>query len=376
MESSDRKSSLERICVSDFVWRNELSRICAPLFEVAMPKEHRTEQSAESLRKWLESTDTLSTGAWPRLWWNGNDAAALRERALAVDGFPDRMGSTSEGLLNDPVLFVDEPAWHHSQQAPLIQLASAAWLLDDPRLVSMTTRLLDRAASAETWVASEHQSMPCDYCVANVGATFAIVHDLLADRLTDEQVSRYGGAVREKCLDPFLVVCRDRSENWAQRDCTNSWRIMTCGDTGLAVLGSNASGDDLPELLAYAIEGVIDILDTIPEDGAFIEEPHSFVAKISVGLRFFEALRQRGVDSEQWLNHPKLKSVTDYILHLSEPDGGTFDNIDNTLVWSPTERATMLLLASHQSRVDLASLARRGDVETVMQVVWDTGSPS
>jgi hypothetical protein len=341
-----------------------------------MPKQRRTEQSAESLRKWLESTNTLSTGGWPRLWWNGNDAAALRERALAVDGFSDRMRTTSERILNDPVLFADEPAWHHSQQAPLIQLATAAWLLDDPRLVSMTTRLLDRAASAETWVASDHQPMLCDHCVANIGATFAIVHDLLADRLTDEQVSRYGVAVREKCLDPFLAVCRDRSVNRAQRDCTNNWRIMTCGDSGLAALGTNASGDDLLELLAYAIEGVVDTLDTIQEDGDFVEEPHSFVAALSMGLRFLEALRQRGVDSEQWLNHPKLKLVADYVLHVTEPDGGTFDNLDNAPVWSPTERATMLLLASHQNRTDLATFARCGDVETVTQVAWDTGLPS
>ena len=330
-----------------------------------------THSASELTRAWGAAAPAHSLGPWPRLFWRESDVNALRERALATPGFADHMRRRADEILADPDVFASEPAWHHRHQGPIRDLATAAWLFEEERLASMSSRLLDRAASAETWVAPVHEPMVCDHVAANVGATFALSMDLLSTWLTDDHIQRYRAAAREKCLDPFLRACRGRETPWARRDCVSNWRIMTCGDAGLAGLGTAHEEDDLNEILAHAVEGVVDILGTIPEDGDYVEGPHYFVATLGMGLRFLRALCRLRPDVERHLHHPRLAGVADYLLHVTEPDGRVFDYFDNGLDWSADERATMLLLAAMQRRGDLAQLARSGDTVSLTHLVWD-----
>jgi len=338
-----------------------------PMAEVSRDP-HAQEQL---MAAWRANPLAKPSDVWPRLFWTQEEAAELRDRARRVPGFVEGARKAADAVIRDPKVFAAEPAWHHSQQHPILVLATAAWLTEEERLVSLATRLMDRAASAEGWVAPVHKPMRCDHVAANVGATLARAMDLLAGRLTDDHVRRYREAVREKCLDPFLAASRGRSEWWAKRECVSNWRIMTCGDAGLAALGTCGDEDDLEELLAYATEGVVDILNTIPEDGDFVEGPHYFVATLGMGLRYLVALGRLWPDAPKYLNHPRLQRVGDYLLHVTEPDGAAFNYFDNGLGWGADERATMLLLAREQRRGDLAQLARRGEVSTIPQLAWD-----
>ena len=324
-----------------------------------------------TLARWADAPPAIVKDR-PRLFWAAADDAALRERALADGSFVARSRQSANTTIDDASVFADEPAWHFTQQTSIGELAAAAWLFQEPRLASLTTRLLDRAASAEKWVAPVHEPMACDHVAANIGATFATTLDLLADALTEEQLHRYGDAVAAKCLDPFLETCRERSVFWAQRDCPGNWRMMTCGDAGLAALGAPGIDEERRnEILAYALEGVVDILDTIPPDGDFVEGPHYFMATLGMGLRYLVALSRIDPDAARYLAHPRLRVVADYVLHVTEPDGGTYDYFDNSVAWSPRERATMLLLADRLRRPDLAGLGRAGGRETVLHFAWD-----
>lgn len=323
------------------------------------------------LASWKRVPFSKPPQMWPRLFWTQGEVASLRERARSAPGLVERVRTAARKVIDDPDIFAKEPPWHHNQQGAILTLARAAWLTGEERLASLASRLMDRAASAETWVAPVHQPMRCDHCAANTGATIARALDLLAGRLTEDHLRRYREAVREKCLGPFLASCRDRREFWAKRDCVSNWRIMTCGDTGLAALGTAFDGADLPEILAYATEGVVDLLDTIPEDGDYVEGPHYFIATLGMGLRYLLALRRLWPDADEFLRHPRLARVADYVLHVTEPDGEVFNYFDNGPAWGAEERATMLLLAATNQRGDLAHLARGGVIETVAQIAWD-----
>ena len=320
------------------------------------------------LSTWRTTPRTEPFGPWPRLFWTAEESDRLR---AAMASEKDRIRARADEVIADPDVFASEPAWHYRHQAPMLDLATAAWIAQEERLVSLATRLIDRAASTEDWVAAVHKPMECDHVAANVGATVARCMDLLAGRLTDDHIRRYREAIREKCLDPFLSVCRNRSEWWAKRDCPSNWRIMTCGDAGLAALGTLSDEDDADEILAYATEGVLDILDTIPEDGDFVEGPHYFLGTLGMGLRYLLALSRIRPEAADWLRHPKLEKVGQYLIHTTTPGGETFNYFDNGLTWSDLERAYMLLLARTQKRPELAALGRDSDPLCVEQVAFD-----
>ncbi len=314
---------------------------------------------------------SLHLDSRPRLFWTDDDDAELRGWAMNVDGLAERTRHLADEILADSAVFASEPAWHFAHQRQIRDLSFAAWLLEEERAASMASRLLDRAASAESWVAAVHRPMICDHVAANVGATFAVCMDLLSGWLTENDVERYEEAVAEKCLDPFLIAANERTTHWSKRDAVTNWRIMTCGEAGLAALGCGGGHERLDEILALAVEGVVDILDTIPEDGDYVEGPHYFVATLGMGLRFITALAKYRPDVEQYLQHPRLANVADYLIHVTEPDGDTFNYFDNGLGWSADERATMLLMARTFGRGDLAALGRTGEIGSLLQLVLD-----
>jgi hypothetical protein len=338
-----------------------------------MTPDFPLDHSAKALLKTLRTVTLLPpSSAWPRLFADANDMDAIRERTRMIDDLGDQLVARAENVIQDADVFASEPAWNFRHQSAVLTLATAAWFTGEERLVSLTTRVMDRAASAEDWVAEENKPMACDHVAANVGAMFAQCMDLLAGRLTNDHIARYREAVREKCLNPFLDACRTRDPSWSKRDCPSNWRIMTCGDAGLAALGMVDNDADIAEILAYSVEGVVDILNQIPENGDFAEGPGHFVSALWMGLRFLSALSRRWPQASGWVNHSRLDATCDYLQHVTMPDGSVFNYFDNSDRWDAEQRACMLLMAHMCGRNDIAVLARGGDIESVNQFIFDS----
>ncbi len=265
----------------------------------------------------------LPENGWPRLWWTESESDELRARAERINGFAEYVRANAEATINDPTVFASEPAWHPRQQAAVYNLAIAAWYLREPRLVSLTTRLLDRATSAESWVMPAHAPMLHDHCASNVGATIAASLDLLAGMLTDDQIIRYTTAVREKCLETFLAACRERSAFWSQRGNVSDWRVMTCGDAGTAALGvCTVDDDDIAEILAYATEGVVDVPKSA---NASAPSAHH------LGGRYLAALGRYLPDEVERLQVTLFVSTTDFAIDLAKPESSVYDVDGNVL---------------------------------------------
>ncbi len=265
----------------------------------------------------------LSGNDWPRLWWSKSESDELRTRAARITGFTERVRADAEATINDPTVFASEPAWHPRQQSAVYSLAVAAWYLREPRLVSLTTRLLDRAASAESWVVSAHTSMLHDHCASNVGATIAASLDLLAGTLTDDQINRYTTAIREKCLDTFLTACRERSAFWSRQGNASDWRIMTCGDAGTAALGVCTEEDaDVGEILAYGSEGVVDVLKTATT---------STQGARRVGMRYLAALDRYLPNETSRLHVAHFVNTPDFTIDFAKPESSVYD-VDGNVI--------------------------------------------
>ncbi|HOF61186.1 MAG TPA: hypothetical protein PK251_09970 [Candidatus Latescibacteria bacterium] len=163
----------------------------------------------------------------PRLWWSTDEASQMRSRLLRDNRYAESVEVHAESVIRDPDVFAREPAWHVSQCEPLLSLAYAAWLFQRERYASLASRLMDRAASAESWDAPEEFS-PKPVAVA---LTLAKAIDLLAAFTTDDQLERYDIAAREKCFARLPGILKSRGM-------TDQERMVWCSDSACAALGT------------------------------------------------------------------------------------------------------------------------------------------
>jgi hypothetical protein len=242
--------------------------------------------------------------------------------------------------------------------------------------------LLRLFAEAPTWVSHVHKSgvdptrmMRCDHCAANTAAAMVLGMQALGPALSAENEAFLAQRIQELCLRPFLVSCLERSEHWSKRDYRRNWRIMTCGDAGVAILALC----NLPEreaLVAAALEGVADVLDAVPPEGDWEEGVGYWTATLYYGLRFALALRRASTGRLDLFQHPALVATCEYLTHVTLPDGSVFNYADN----GPAIRPTPLYLLARETRVDhLAWTARRMGHQSFWDMLFDDpalpGSP-
>jgi len=259
---------------------------------------------------WTSSPLPTANRTWPRLLWTSEASDAARSRVKTNPALAVRIRAEADHAIDDPGVFASEPAWHSSQQTAILKLARAAWLTEEERMVSLATRLIDRAASAETWIEDATALPFCDTAAASTAGTIARAMDLLAGRLTDNHIGRYSEAVREKCLGPFLAASRERITPWSEPGGNDASRITVCGHVGLAALGMCCAEDaDLPEILAYATEGVVDVLQSSAHEG-------SGSTTELVALRYLLALAKIWPQANELLGPFGAEATDDVLLDL------------------------------------------------------------
>ena len=301
----------------------------------------------------------------PGLLFGSPELERLRLRAAEHPALAEEVMRGAQEIVESGDLST-EPEPYYASLAPLDTLTSALMLEPSEEIAAHTVALLKAVAEAPTWVCHVHGGMRCDHCAANTAAAIARVVDVLGSSLPADVEEIVVQRTWELCVGPFLEVCRDRSVFWAQREHPFNWRIMTCGETGLAAIGL-----PVPERLAaveFALEGVADILDRVPEDGDWEEGPGYWAATLFHGLRFAVALRRRTGGRVDLFQHPALVRTAEYFTAVTLADGSVFNYADN----QPRINPTPLHLLAGQLRVGhLAWTARRMGHESVWDLLFD-----
>ena len=306
----------------------------------------------------------------PSLLFTNEELKDARTRAEENSSFPDAVLEAAERALADPdLLSVSEPYYSLGK---LEYLVSGQLLRPDSRFEEGILNLLRAFCEAERWVAHVHGNMKCDHASANTAAAMAIALDALGDSLSPQDEQEITEGIYERCLRLFLQACEGRSEFWAQRDHPFNWRIMTCGEAGLAALGLG----EMPErqrIIEFALEGVCDILDRLPPEGDFEEGPSYWSGTLLLGLRFGLALRRATDGRADLFQHPGMKATTEFFTHVTLPDGSVFNFGDNSTRMGPT---ALHLLARETGETHLARTARKMGLESIWDYLFDDPSLS
>ena len=142
---------------------------------------------------------------------------------------------------------------------------------------------------------------------------------------------------------------------------------MTCGEGGLAALGLRGI-PDRDRMVAFALEGVADVLDRVPSEGDWEEGPGYWSSSLRWGLRFALAL-QRSMNSRVNLfEHPSLQKTSDYFIHVTQPDGTVFNYADCRPRAIPTG---LHLLARETRHAGLAWTVRKMGHDSFWDLLFD-----
>ena len=121
-------------------------------------------------------------------------------------------------------------------------------------------------------------------------------------------------------------------------------------------------------MVAWALEGVADVLDAVPEEGDWEEGVGYWTATLYFGLRYALALRRASEERIDLFRHPALVATCEYLTHMTLPDGTVFNYADNGPVISPTP---LHLLARETRVAHLAWTARRMGYHGLWDLLFD-----
>ena len=258
----------------------------------------------------------------------------VKARTKAKENYPElcqRIHAAADCLLQKPELFTLEGEPYYSLP-DLAQLIEAQLLQPDERFAKAILNLMRCFAEAPSWVATVHKhrnpNRKCDHCSPNTAAAMILAMEALGPALDTSDENFFTSIIYERCLRPFLEVCESRSDFWAQRDHRFNQRMMVCGEAGLAAIGLKQIPDK-DKIIAFALEGVSDMLDNLPEEGDFEDGPGYWGGVLYFGTRFARALRYTTGGRIDLFQHPRLLATANYFTHMTLPDGSVFNYSDN-----------------------------------------------
>lgn len=305
----------------------------------------------------------------PRLLFGTDEVKTLRRRA-EDRGVTERLDARCRRLLDTPAGVVRQmSARGQSQEA---ETMASAYLLTGKASYADWARERVRALLAlETWKAPVHSNKHCDHVMTNVAAHLAMTHDLLGDAYSASETDGLTQGMRRLHFEPFLAGTRDRAEWWMRADCESNWKIMCCGESGLAICGFVDRWDDAPEALGIAAQGVVEILNMIPPDGDWPEGVGYWFATLWMGLRYAKALHRLTGGEIDLFQHPRLAVTGDFAMMMVSPAGRVFNFNDNRPALGAPSAEALLMLGSENGRGDWMYAARMFPADSLLYLLWD-----
>ena len=328
---------------------------------------HTFDSLVDSLQQGLAEPVTR-----PGLLYSEQELGQARERLKSQPELARRIEAEADAVVgNDDVMAGIEIL--HVHRTNLDKVVEAQLVQPRQTYEEMILLLLRAYADAPHrpgWVARVHISqMPeiqCDHCCANTAASMALAMEALGPSLAPEDERYFTDRIYQQCLRHFLKHCEDRSIFWATREERWNWRIMTCGDAGLAALALRGiPGRD--RVVEFAMEGVADILDRVPVEGDWEEGASYWTGTLYMGLRFALALRNLTEGRVDLFQHPVLAATGDFLADVM-PAGPVFNYADCGDNLSPT---VLHLLARERRLSHLAGAARGNGYGGFMDLLYD-----
>lgn len=264
--------------------------------------------------------------------------------------------ASARALVNDTAAWSQIDTTPYYDSGNFITLYDAAALSGDSALRDAVCRLIERMLAVDSWVVPVHYPMTYDHCTANVASQISFALDRIGQNLPPGQLSDFRKRLREKFLPKFVNTWENELDPWSKRDYVENWKIMTCGETGIAVLYCWDGSDLCKRALRGCVEGVLQVLATVPVTGEYQEGFGYWLHTMAYGLKFAIALRQASNGQIDLFAHPRLNVTADFLLSLVRPDTSVYSWGDNH---STLPAAEMTMLGAQLKRGDILFMTRQ-----------------
>ena len=306
----------------------------------------------------------------PRLLFGIEDLSDLRERARRNDGMLGRIRQSCDELLKTAAGTPNElQAYVSGSEAET--MANGFVLTGEAAYADWAKERVFAQLELNTWFAPVHVGgcRVFDHCMANVAAQVAITLDFLGEHFSTDETRQVADRMRGMFLEPFLDGTGEEPEWWFRPDCESNWKVMTCGDSGLALCGFLELWPGSSEALGRATRGVIATLDAVPPEGDWPEGVNYWFGTLRLGLRLARALRRLSEGTIDLFQHPALKATGDFATMLTTPSGAIYNFNDNRPQFGGSEALAML--AVEHRRQDWMHIARMTPTDSALFLACD-----
>ena len=300
----------------------------------------------------------------PRVLFDAADVMAIRERAAARPEMLASVRAFADKMLATPSDEVDTLQSYISG-AHAFMMAEAFLLTQNEAYAQWVKKRIAALLVLDTWRAPVHGTMVCDHCMGNIAAQVALSYDLISPLYSPMEFHALVAALRKQILDPFLAATTANDPIWwFKKETESNWKIMTCGESGVAFCAFADRWPEAPEAIARAASGVLQTLDAVPVDGDWPEGFNYWFATLQMGLRFARALRKLTGGAIDIFQHPALKVTGNYAAHLTAtggfgPGGRIYNFNDNTPAADERSIEAVAMLAYEHRRGDWMAVARK-----------------
>jgi hypothetical protein len=338
--------------------------------------------SEDLITKLRESTLKLPD-ARPRLLMGADEVQAVRERAWETPGVVDILAKRARAASVDQSFFgsTSEDLYLFSNFRGVIKaLSDAALILEDEQFAKRALGAVEFYFRLPTrqWPPKARRAQRCHLVIGYVAADVGLAMDHCAPFWPTDAKRAVSQRVIDDLLPRFLETWRKQDEFWAKPSYNYNWKMNLGGCAGLGALACEQPFPEQKDVVEASLAAVLTVLDTIPPEGDWREGPGYYLGSLALGLRFAVALKRATGGTVDLMSHPSLKHAGDFVMHLTEPDGGLYNTGDNPIYWpGGTSYETwdyMSLLAKENRRGDWARVARMREHVTLERLMWDDQS--